>query len=183
MNESKEAFYKWKADKGIQYNAAMAWQAAWDQQQVKIDGLTALVAYDTKFQSEMFDKVDVLKAQLLSAGYSDNGGGLMKPPVGKPPSFTLLDKKQEIIDELNTKNQRYLGKMQEQQDQIAELKKELKEWKSKSLAAMLHGTCNCGEPWQSIVSDKEGFNRLHCFKCNHDKYENKEFYGDHEPKE
>ena len=30
MNESKEAFYKWKADKGIQYNAAMAWQAAWD---------------------------------------------------------------------------------------------------------------------------------------------------------
>lgn len=101
MNESKEAFGKWKAGKGIQYNAAMAWQAAWDQQQ----------------------------------------------------------------------------------DQIEELKKELKEWKSKSLAAMLHGTCNCGEPWQSIVSDKEGFNRLHCFKCNYDKYENKGFYGDHEPKE
>lgn len=122
MNESKEAFGKWKAGKGIQYNAAMAWQAAWDQQQVKIDGLTALVAYDTKAQSEMLDKIDVLKAQLLSVGYTDNGGGLMKPPVGKPPSFTLLDKKQEIIDELNIKNQRYLGKMQEQQNQIAELK-------------------------------------------------------------
>lgn len=95
----------------------------------------------------------------------------------------VLKAEQAQIDELNIKNQRYLGKMQEQQDQIAELKKELKEWKSKSLAAMLHGTCNCGEPWQSIVSDKEGFNRLHCFKCNHDKYENKGFYGDHEPKE
>ena len=74
MNESKEAFDKWKADKGIQYNAAMAWQAAWDQQQLKIDGLTALVAYDTKVQSEMLDKIDALKAQLLSAGYSDNNG-------------------------------------------------------------------------------------------------------------
>lgn len=95
----------------------------------------------------------------------------------------ILKAEQAQIDELNIKNQRYLGKMQEQQDQIAELKKELKEWKSKSLAAMLHGTCNCGEPWQSIVSDKEGFNRLHCFKCNYDKYENKGFYGDHEPKE
>ncbi len=95
----------------------------------------------------------------------------------------ILKAEQAQIDELKTKNQRYLGKMQEQQDQIAELKKELKEWKSKSLAAMLHGTCNCGEPWQSIVSDKEGFNRLHCFKCNYDRYENKGFYGDHEPKE
>lgn len=127
MNESKEAFGKWKAGKGIQYNAAMAWQAAWDQQQVKIDGLTALVAYDTKFQSEMLDKVDVLKAQLLSVGYTDNGGGLMKPPVGKSPDFTLLDKKQKIIDELNIKNQRYLGKMQEQQNQIAELKSKVED--------------------------------------------------------
>src|SRR5574344_420291 len=29
-------------------------------------------------------------------------------------------------------------------------------------AVMLHGTCKCGEPWQLIVSDKEGFNLLHC---------------------
>lgn len=47
----------------------------------------------------------------------------------------VLKAEQAQIDELNIKNQRYLGKMQEQQDQIAELKKELKEWKSKSLAA------------------------------------------------
>ncbi|MFZ7812275.1 hypothetical protein [Acinetobacter lwoffii] len=133
MNESKEAFGKWKAGKGIQYNAAMAWQAAWDQQQLKIDGLTALVAYDTKVQSEMLDKVDALKAQLLSAGYSDNGGGLMKPPVGKPPSFTLLDKKQEIIDELNhrlemIKKLYYQAQASEELDEQVEIESRLEEW-------------------------------------------------------
>lgn len=133
MNESKEAFYKWKADKGIQYNAAMAWQAAWDQQQVKIDGLTALVAYDTKAQSEMLDKIDVLKAQLSSVGYTDNGGGLMNPPVGKPPSFTLLDKKQEIIDELNhrlemIKKLYYQAQASEELDEQVEIESRLEEW-------------------------------------------------------
>ena len=133
MNESKEAFGKWKAGQGIQYNAAMAWQAAWDQQQVKIDGLTALVAYDTKFQSEMLDKVDVLKAQLLSVGYTGNGGGLMKPPVGKPPSFTLLDKKQEIIDELNhrlemIKKLYHQAQASEELDEQVEIESRLEEW-------------------------------------------------------
>lgn len=133
MNESKEAFGKWKAGKGIQYNAAMAWQAAWDQQQLKIDGLTALVAYDTKAQSEMLDKIDVLKAQLLSVGYTDNGGGLMKPPVGKPPSFTLLDKKQEIIDELNhrlemIKKLYYQAQASEELDEQVEIESRLEEW-------------------------------------------------------
>ena len=71
---------------------------------------------------------------------------------------------------------------QEQQAIIDNLKAQLKTRKGKSLAAMLHGTCKCGEPWQLIVSDKEGFNLLHCFNCNSDRYENKEFFGDHEPK-
>ncbi|QGM27369.1 hypothetical protein [Acinetobacter towneri] len=71
---------------------------------------------------------------------------------------------------------------QHQQAIIDSLKAQLKTWKGKSLAAMLHGTCKCGEPWQSIVSDREGFNLLHCFNCNIDRYENKEIFGDHEIK-
>lgn len=62
------------------------------------------------------------------------------------------------------------------------LQDQLITWKGQSLAAILHGTCECGEPWQSIVSNREGFNLLHCFNCNNDRYENKEFFGDHEPK-
>lgn len=70
----------------------------------------------------------------------------------------------------------------EKKKQVEGLQEQLKTWKGKSLAAILHGTCKCGEPWQSIVSDREGFNLLHCFNCSNDRYENKEFFGDHEPK-
>lgn len=36
---SREAFEKWKKDKGVHYNAAQAWQAAWGEQQKRIDEL------------------------------------------------------------------------------------------------------------------------------------------------
>jgi hypothetical protein len=89
---------------------------------------------------------------------------------------------QAIIDDLrsqlNNMEACYIGKKKECEG----LQGQLKTWKGQSLAAMLHGTCKCGEPWQSIVSDREGFNLLHCFNCNNDRYENKEFFGDHEPK-
>lgn len=39
----------------------------------------------------------------------------------------VLKAEQAQIDELNIKNQRYLGKMQEQQDQIAELKSKVED--------------------------------------------------------
>lgn len=45
-------------------------------------------------------KIDGLKDQLYRIGYVDNGGQLMKPPVGKTPDFDLLDAKQAKIDEL-----------------------------------------------------------------------------------
>ncbi|QMP81471.1 hypothetical protein [Escherichia phage vB_EcoM_APEC] len=71
---------------------------------------------------------------------------------------------------------------QEQQKVINDLNAQLKAWKSQSMSAMIHGTCSCGEPWQGIVSDREGFSLLHCFNCNNNRYENKEYFGDHEHK-
>jgi hypothetical protein len=38
-------------------------------------------------------KVEQLKGQLKSAGYTDNGGELMKPPLGKPPTFIMLNER------------------------------------------------------------------------------------------
>lgn len=84
----------------------------------------------------------------------------------------------DLKAQLNNMETCYIEKKKE----LEELQGQLRTWKGQSLAAMLHGTCKCGEPWQSIVSDKESFNRLHCFNCNNDRYENKEFFGDHEPK-
>ena len=94
----------------------------------------------------------------------------------------VWQKKQAEIDSLKTQLAVYKEDMQKDAEKIVELQVQLKTWKGQSLMAMIHGTCNCGEPWQSIASDKEGFNRLHCFNCNNDRYENKEHFGDHEPK-
>lgn len=49
-----------------------AFQAAWQHQQAK---------------------VDLLKGQLIKLGFTDNGGLLMKPPLGKPSGFALLDER------------------------------------------------------------------------------------------
>lgn len=65
---------------------------------------------------------------------------------------------------------------------VGELQGQLKTWKGQSMSAMIHGTCSCGEPWQRVISDREGFSLLHCFNCNNNRYENKEYFGDHEPK-
>ncbi len=70
------------------------------------------------------------------------------------------------------------GAWQEQQKQIDELKLEVKKWKVQSIMSVIHGTCDCGEPWQIIVSNKAGFNQLHCFACGKDRHENKDFFGE-----
>ncbi|EMK0200952.1 hypothetical protein R0627_002882 [Acinetobacter baumannii] len=59
------------------------------------------------------------------------------------------------------------------QKRVQFLKQELGAWKGKSIAAMINGMCKqCGkEPWQAIVSDKEGYALLHCFGCGANKYE------------
>lgn len=62
------------------------------------------------------------------------------------------------------------------------LEKRLKQAESKTLMAMIHGTCECGTAWSPIVSDKEGFSLLHCFDCGNNRYENIEVFGDYSPK-
>lgn len=61
----------------------------------------------------------------------------------------------------------------ELQKQVQFLEQELGAWKGKSIAAMINGMCKqCGkEPWQAIVSDKDGYALLHCFGCGANKYE------------
>lgn len=65
------------------------------------------------------------------------------------------------------------AKVEELQKRVQFLEKELGAWKGKSIAAMVNGMCKqCGkEPWQAIVSDKEGYALLHCFGCGANKYE------------
>lgn len=102
--------------------------------------------------------------------------------ANKAVAWNIWKEKQAIIDDLRQQLNNMEACYIEKKKELEELQGQLKTWKGRSLAAMLHGTCKCGEPWQSIISDREGFNLLHCFNCNNDRYENKEFFGDHEPK-
>lgn len=65
------------------------------------------------------------------------------------------------------------AKVEELQKRVQFLEQELGAWKGKSIAAMINGMCKqCGkEPWQAIVSDKDGYALLHCFGCSANKYE------------
>lgn len=65
------------------------------------------------------------------------------------------------------------AKVEELQKRVQFLEQELGAWKGKSIAAMINGMCKqCGkEPWQAIVSDKDGYALLHCFGCGANKYE------------
>ncbi|WP_342030807.1 hypothetical protein [Acinetobacter baumannii] len=71
----------------------------------------------------------------------------------------------------------HLKKIKQERDELQKrvqfLEQELGAWKGKSIAAMINGMCKqCGkEPWQAIVSDKEGYALLHCFGCGANKYE------------
>ncbi|MDC4893415.1 hypothetical protein NQ997_14565 [Acinetobacter baumannii] len=72
-----------------------------------------------------------------------------------------------------TKIDEQQAKVEELQKRVQFLEQELGAWKGKSIAAMINGMCGqCGkEPWQAIVSDKEGYALLHCFGCGANKYE------------
>ena len=48
-------------------------------------------------------KIDALKKQLSRLGYTDNGGELMKPPLGKTPDFGLVSMQRDKIDELQAR--------------------------------------------------------------------------------
>ncbi|MFW6527577.1 hypothetical protein [Acinetobacter baumannii] len=55
-------------------------------------------------------KVDRLQGQLERVGYTDNGGELMKPPIGKAPRFDLLD---DLKNSLNKLAQKYRAESHE----------------------------------------------------------------------
>ncbi|MFX9325194.1 hypothetical protein ABTP01_18480 [Acinetobacter baumannii] len=79
----------------------------------------------------------------------------------------------EVIE---TQAEKLLGLRDEKaelQKRVQFLEQELGAWKGKSIAAMINGMCKqCGkEPWQAIVSDKDGYALLHCFGCGANKYE------------
>lgn len=47
-------------------------------------------AYEAGQQSRQ-EEIDRLKGQLIKLGFTDNGGLLMKPPIGVRPNFDLID--------------------------------------------------------------------------------------------
>ncbi|MDC4508717.1 hypothetical protein NQ787_14435 [Acinetobacter baumannii] len=55
-------------------------------------------------------KVEKLKRQLERVGYTDNGGELMKPPIGKATRFDLLD---DLKNSLNKLAQKYRAESHE----------------------------------------------------------------------
>ncbi|MDP7867908.1 hypothetical protein QWI87_09500 [Acinetobacter baumannii] len=55
-------------------------------------------------------KVEKLKGQLERVGYTDNGGELMKPPIGKATRFDLLD---DLKNSLNKLAQKYRAESHE----------------------------------------------------------------------
>lgn len=80
---------------------------------------------------------------------------------------------QTEVDELQNLYTQQGINMLKLQKRVQFLEQELGAWKGKSIAAMINGMCKqCGkEPWQAIVSDKDGYALLHCFGCGANKYE------------
>lgn len=77
---------------------------AWQHQQAEIDSLKnaldgmternnflSSVAYEADSLQKQIDaqqrRIEALKRQLVQAGFTDNGGYLLKPPLGSPPNF------------------------------------------------------------------------------------------------
>lgn len=52
---------------------------------------------------EQQSKADQLKGQLIKLGFTDNGGELLKPPLGVPPRFDLFDGFKNSLNELAQK--------------------------------------------------------------------------------
>lgn len=85
-------------------------------------------------------------------------------------NINLINEALDIKEQLN---QKLREREDELQKRVDELEFQLKDWKQKSMPAMLNGMCGrCGkEPLQGIGSDKEDYALLHCFGCGANKYE------------
>ncbi|MFP1057025.1 hypothetical protein ACLD0Y_13100 [Acinetobacter baumannii] len=84
--------------------------------------------------------------------------------------LSLQRQRVKAFEEELTSSRNYGDELQKRVD---ELEFQLKDWKQKSMPAMLNGMCGrCGkEPLQGIGSDKEDYALLHCFGCGANKYE------------
>ncbi|MGQ0895408.1 hypothetical protein ACT4ZS_10440 [Acinetobacter baumannii] len=115
------------------------------------------IAYEAGQQS-MQAKVEELKA-------SHHG-----EVIGHEVHFKKIKQERDELQTLYTQQGINMLKLQKR---VQFLEQELGAWKGKSIAAMINGMCKqCGkEPWQAIVSDKDGYALLHCFGCGANKYE------------
>ncbi|QER77108.1 hypothetical protein F3P16_06065 [Acinetobacter baumannii] len=84
-----------------------------------------------------------------------------------------VDRDRSLIQFTQRANKDLIAERDKLQKRVEFLEQELGAWKGKSIAAMINGMCGqCGkEPWQPIVSDKDGYALLHCFGCGANKYE------------
>jgi len=90
--------------------------------------------------------------------------------IGHEVHFKKIKQERDELQTLYTQQGINMLKLQKR---VQFLEQELGAWKGKSIAAMINGMCKqCGkEPWQAIVSDKDGYALLHCFGCGANKYE------------
>ena len=72
---------------------------AWQQRQTEVDELQKQLIEQVQRFNVQTQQIASLKWQLKRLGYTDNGGELMKPPIGDAPKFDLLDELQKRVDE------------------------------------------------------------------------------------
>lgn len=130
--------------------------------------------------------IDLLEAKVeeLKATIKGNHGRIAElEHLNRVKAQAIIDLHQEITELKASHHGEVIGhevhfkKIKQERDELQKrvqfLEQELGAWKGKSIAAMINGMCKqCGkEPWQAIVSDKDGYALLHCFGCGADKYE------------
>lgn len=76
----------------------IAFNGGWESRQTEVDELQKqLIEQGQRFNVQT-QQIASLKWQLKRLGYTDNGGELMKPPIGDAPKFDLLDELQKRVD-------------------------------------------------------------------------------------
>ena len=79
--------------------------------QSKVDELTKQLIDQGQRLNVQTQQIASLKWQLKRLGYTDNGGELMKPPIGDAPKFDLLDELQKRVDDLTRVMEELLEEM------------------------------------------------------------------------
>ncbi len=164
----------------------IAYEAGQQSQQAKVEGLQEEFAEDERFLKEQIkdkdqkisnlecqqgmDKELIQALQGRSKALQDKVNDLQKQY--DQHDKWLLERNRDC-NELYNINAKHVAEKAELQKRVDELEFQLKDWKQKSMPAMLNGMCGrCGkEPLQGIGSDKEDYALLHCFGCGANKYE------------